>query len=459
MSFRDDFAWGTATAAYQVEGGHDAGGRGPSVWDMLCRRPGAVFEGHTGDVACDMFHRYEEDIQLIKNLGTKHYRLSLSWSRLLPDGTGKVNEAGVDFYNKLIDGLIAAGVTPWVTLFHWDYPLALYHRGGWLNRESVDWFRQYARLVAERFGDRVDRWMTHNEPQCFVSLGHNVGVHAPGLKMNRSEVLRINHHALMAHGAAVQELRDKCKKTPTIGWAPVGDVTYPLEENGDCIEQAKKRMFGIDLSAQGGFWNNVLYSDPALRGEYPQAAHDAFGDDMPDVHDGDMQLMHQPIDFYGVNIYSGASVDAEGRVATNREAGGPRTHIGWPVEPRALYWGPKLLGERYGLPTVLTENGLASHDWVMRDGRVHDGHRVDFLGRYLSELKRAAADGVDVRGYFQWSLMDNFEWAEGYKYRFGLIHVDYQTLKRTPKDSYYWYKQVVASNGATIPESFDGTYD
>jgi beta-glucosidase len=450
MSFRNDFVWGTATASYQIEGAWNEDGKGLSVWDMFSRRKGAVWEGHTGDVACDHYHRYKEDVAIMKDVvGAKAYRFSISWPRVIPDGVGAANEKGLAFYDRLVDELLAKGVTPWVTLFHWDYPLALYHRGGWFNRESVEWFAEYTRVVVDRLGDRVSHWMTLNEPQCFIGLGHSTGAHAPGDKHNRAQVLLANHHALMAHGRAVQVIRERAKVKPSIGFAPVGIVRYPADDSPATIEAARKAMFSIEDM----LWNDVWYSDPVFFGAYPEEGLRLYGDDVPRIHPGDMELMAQPLDFYGVNIYHGAAIAPDGKGGFHfpgRGIGYPLTRNDWPVEPQALYWGPRFLYERYKLPIVITENGTGGLDWVHLDGQCHDPQRIDFLHRYLRELKRAAADGVDIRGYFLWSLLDNFEWNEGYRQRFGLVHVDYNTQKRTPKDSAHWYAKVIATNGASL---------
>ena len=455
MSFPKDFVWGAAAASYQVEGAAREDGKGLSVWDMLCRKDDAVFENHTGDVACDHYHRYRDDVATMKALGLRAYRMSISWPRVMPEGRGAVNEKGLDFYDRLIDALLAAGVEPWVTLFHWDFPYALYCRGGWLSPDSPQWFADYARVVADRFSDRVTHWMTLNEPQCFVVLGHRTGVHAPGLKLAWMDVLRVAHHALMAHGRAVQALRSACQRKAIIGWAPVGVVKYPATDAPDDIDAARRATFS---AGQRDLWNNTFFSDPVCLGRYPDDALKAWGSDMPAIGPRDLETICQPLDFYGVNIYHGQPVragdgDAAGKpVDEPRPPGSPITAFYWPVEPRSLYWGPRFLAERYKLPIYITENGMACNDWVSTDGRVHDPQRIDYARRYLRELRRAAADGADVRGYFHWSIMDNFEWAEGYKQRFGLVHVDFQTQQRTPKDSAAWYAKVVASNGASLDE-------
>jgi beta-glucosidase len=389
------------------------------------------------------------------------YRFSVSWARVLPAGTGAVNTAGLDFYDRLVDELMAAGVQPWLTLFHWDYPLALYRRGGWLNRDSVEWFGDYTQVVVDKLSDRVRHWITLNEPQCFIGLGHQSGGHAPGDRLALPEVLLAGHHALLAHGRAVQVIRARAKQPATIGWAPVGVVSAPADaKNPADIEAARHMMFGQVQPPPSTFplgftslWNNAWWGDPVVFGRYPEFGVKAFGAAMPDIRPGDMELISQPIDFYGANIYNTGHFRAgpEGKpVVVPRPAGYGQTANRWPVTPDALYWGPRFLHEQYKLPVVVTENGMSGMDWVALDGSVHDAGRIDFLARYLRELRRAVVDGVDVRGYFQWSLTDNFEWAEGFKERFGLIHIDYATQKRTPKDSAWWYREVIASRGASL---------
>ncbi len=448
MGFPKDFVWGAAAASYQVEGAAFEDGRGPSVWDTMCRWPGKVAEGHTGEVGCDHYHRYAEDAALMGQLGLNAYRLSISWSRVLPEGTGRVNKAGLDFYDRLIDALLAQGVQPWVTLFHWDFPHALYCRGGWLNRDSADWFAEYTAVVADRLSDRVRHWMTQNEPQCFLGLGHYTGEHAPGVRLSFADVLLASHNALRAHGLAVQTLRARARIQPSIGIAPVGVVKIPATPAD--TDAARRGMFE---TATRTLWSNTWFADPMVLGHYPEDALRVFGADVPAGVERDYATIRQPLDFYGVNIYNGQVVrtGADGTPhEVPAEPGTPLTHMDWRVTPECLYWGPRLLHERYGLPIVITENGMAGCDWVHLDGRVHDAPRIDFLQRYLRELRRAVDDGVPVHGYFLWSILDNFEWAWGYKRRFGIVHVDYATGVRTPKDSAYWYRDTIATNGANL---------
>lgn len=458
-SFPADFAWGAAAASYQIEGAIGAEGAGESVWDMFCRVPGKVFENHDGSVACDHYHRHAEDVALMRELGLPNYRLSISWPRILPDGTGAVNEKGLAFYDRLVDELLAAGVRPWVTLFHWDFPLALYRRGGWLNADSPHWFADYAQVVVDRLSDRVSHWFTLNEPQCYIGLGLQLGVHAPGDKLALAEVLRAGHHTLLAHGRAVQVIRARAKIPPLIGLAPASSVAIPADENNPAdVAAARTAMFTTGPKSPLYWdavpcWSNAWWSDPIFLGRYPEDGLEAFGAAAPKFTAEDLRLIAQPLDFFGVNIYNGSVVRARADGAAQKlpqPAGAPMTALKWPVTPSCLYWGPRFFHERYKLPVLIAENGLSSHDWVALDGKAHDPQRIDFLHRHLRELRRAIADGVDVRGYFHWSILDNFEWAEGYKERFGLVHVDYATQKRTPKDSAFWFRDLIAQNGATL---------
>ncbi|MBV9864376.1 MAG: beta-glucosidase [Abitibacteriaceae bacterium] len=450
MSFPKEFVWGAAAASYQIEGAAREDGKGLSVWDMLCRKPGAIWSGHSGDVACDHYHRYPEDIGLMQQIGLYAYRLSLSWPRIMPDGVGTVNDAGLAFYDRLIDALLAANITPYVTLFHWDYPYELYCRGGWLNRDSSDWFAEYTAVVVDKLSDRVRHWMTLNEPQCFIGLGHSTGEHAPGVKLPFAEVLRAGHNSLLAHGKAVQTIRAHSKQPCEIGYAPVGVVKMPASDAPEDIEVARQAMFSV---TNKGPWNNTWWMDPVILGQYPEDGLKLFGADVPEVRPGDLETICQPLDFFGTNIYQGERVKANAAGQAESvplRTGHELTAFRWPVTPDALYWGPRFFWERYKLPIVITENGLSNIDWVSLDGQVHDPQRIDYTARHLLELERAGQDGVDIRGYFHWSLMDNFEWAEGYKERFGLIYVEYPTQQRILKDSAHWYAEVIKSNGAAL---------
>jgi beta-glucosidase len=450
MSFPKDFVWGAAAASYQIEGAANEDGKGPSVWDAMCRRPGKIWEGNSGDVACDHYHRYEEDCRLMAQIGLRAYRLSISWPRVIPEGTGEINAKGLDFYDRLIDKLLGNKMQPWVTLFHWDYPYALFRRGGWLNSSSSEWFAEYTKVIVEKLSDRVTHWITLNEPQVFIDIGHRTGRHAPGIQLDIPDILTAAHNALLAHGKAVQTIRSYAKTKSVVGAAPVGITSYPVTDNAGEIDAARHRMFSV---AERDCWNNTWFADPMIFGRYPEDGLRLFEKDMPKITGKEMDTIGQPLDFYGANIYHGQAVRAgkNGEAILVQGDDGPAlTTMGWRVSPEALYWGPKFLHERYKLPIVITENGMGNCDWVHVDGKVHDPQRIDFLHRYLSALERAIDDGTQVNGYFQWSLTDNFEWGHGYSQRFGLIFVDYPSGKRILKDSAYWYRDLIESNGNTL---------
>lgn len=452
MGFRKDFAWGAATSSYQIEGGAGEDGKGKDIWDIYVEEPGHIYEGHTGKVACDHYHRFREDVKHMKEMGLKAYRFSINWSRVIPDGTGKVNEKGIEFYSNLIDELIENKIEPYITLYHWELPYEIYKRGGWMNPDIVEWFGNYAKVVAERFSDRVTHFFTLNEPQCFVGLGFLTGDHAPGLKSPIQDTFLMAHNAMKAHGRAVQMLRQYGKQQLIIGYAPTGSMCYPQTDKPQDIEAARQMLFGMQEDDRNWTWNVSWWSDPVILGKYPEEGLKKYEKYLPKITDEDMKLISEPIDIYGQNIYNGRCIrmGEDGKPEeVKRFEGFPKTAIQWPVTPECLYWGPKFLYERYKKPIYITENGLSCHDCVSLDGKVHDPNRIDFLSRYLHELKKAS-DEVDIRGYFQWSLMDNFEWAMGYSDRFGLIYVDYQTQERIWKDSAFWYRDLIKNNGADL---------
>lgn len=450
MQFPQGFIWGTAAASYQIEGGAYEDGKGLSVWDMFCRKPGVIWNRQSGDVACDHYHRYREDVALMADLGVHAYRFSVSWPRILPDGTGRLNKAGLDFYDRLVDTLLEAAIKPYVTLFHWDYPYELYCQGGWLNPSSPGWFADYAQIVVGLLGDRVKHWMTLNEPQCFVALGHSNGVHAPGDKLGLAQVLRIGHNALLAHGKAVQAIRAASPGACQVGMAPMGAISYPLSSSPADVEAARTGMFSMHGQ---NLWSNAWWMDPVYLGHYPEDGLAAFGKEAPQIHPDNLKTIHQPLDFFGINLYQGWPVQAGVNgmpEPVEQPVGFPQTANRWAVVPEVLYWGPRFFYERYHLPVFIFENGISNLDWVAMDGKVHDPQRIDFTRRYLLSLRQAVQDGIPVAGYFHWSFMDNFEWGEGYKERFGLVYVDYATQQRLPKDSAHWYSQVIASNGKSL---------
>lgn len=443
MNFRKDFIFGAATAAYQVEGAAFEDGKGKNIWDVYSHQPGRIRDNHNGDIACDHYHRFKEDVQIMKEMGIKAYRLSTSWSRIYPEGTGTVNQKGVEFYDRLIEELLKNDITPFITLYHWDLPYELYKKGGWLNRDIVHWFGEYTKFMTERYSDRVKHWITINEPQCFIGHGMQTGKHAPFERLPERDILTAAHHVLLSHGNSVQILRDLGKQELSIGYAPVGCVKCPKSNRTEDINAARNEMFRSDRES---IFNAAWWSDPIFFGKYPEDGLAYHEPNMPEIRNGDMELIHQPLDFYGVNIYTAGTVEADdnGNVSEVKPTESTyRTAFDWVVKPEALYWGSRFLYERYKKPILITENGMANTDWIMEDGRVHDPQRIDFLQKYIKALEKSYEDGTDVMGYFQWSLMDNFEWAEGYYKRFGLIYVDYETQRRVWKDSAYWYRDMI----------------
>ena len=450
MAFKKGFVWGAASAAYQIEGAWNEDGKGPNIWDIFSHEPGNVKEGHTGDVACDHYHRFREDVALMKELGLHAYRFSISWSRIFPKGTGEINEKGVQFYSDLIDALLENGIEPYVTLFHWDYPYELHKKGSWMNDDSVQWFADYAKKVVELFSDRVTNFITFNEPQVFIGEGCYMGLHAPGLKYGYRDIFQMCHNVLKAHGAAVIAMRKAAKRPIKIGFAPTCSAHFPKTESPEDIEAARKQYFAsCSLEESNIMWSVAWWSDPIILGRYPEDGLELYKDYLPEITREDMELIHQPLDFYCQNIYNGKEVVAgpDGQPQfVPRKVGASKTAFNWPITPEAMRWGPKFLYDRYQLPIYITENGMSAHDTVSLDGKVHDPNRIDFLHRYLLELEKAADDGAQINGYFQWSLTDNFEWAAGYTERFGLIYVDYETQERILKDSAYWYKDWIKTH-------------
>lgn len=451
-AFPDGFLWGAATSAQQIEGAARVDGRGPSIWDVFSRIPGRTWLGQTPDTACDHYRRFRDDVAIMRRMGLRAYRFSVSWPRVIPDGTGSVNAAGLDFYERLVDELIAADILPHVTLFHWDLPYALHCRGGWLNRASTGWFGAFAETVAARLSDRVSHWVTFNEPQIFAGMGYERGEHAPGLSLPFPELLRIGHHVLLAHGMASQSLRAAARNACAIGLAPHAVVCIPASDAPCDVEAARTQMFRFRART---CWSNAWWLDPVFLGAYPGDMLSDCELDMPDGFLNDLPTIHARPDFFGVNLYAGSYV----RAGTS----GAPEDAPWPVNiplnafkmvvtPEAMYWGVKWFFERYRSPVVITENGASCTDWVSLDGGVHDPQRIDYTARYLRELARAVKEGADVRGYFHWSLLDNFEWSEGYKERLGLVYVNFETQERIWKDSAHWYRRVIATNGESIFE-------
>ncbi|MEA1976090.1 MAG: GH1 family beta-glucosidase [Bacillota bacterium] len=449
MSFDKQFKWGAATASYQIEGGAYEDGKGLSIWDMFCKEPDKIYNGDTGDFACDSYHRIKEDVKIIKDLGIKIYRFSLSWTRILPKGIGKINEDGLKFYDMFIDELIKANIEPYITLFHWDYPYELYKKGHWLNDESSKWFENYTDVVVKRYGDRVKNWMTINEPQIFIGLGYLTGRHAPGLKLSRFDIIRMTHNVLLSHGKAVRKIREHVENA-SVGFAFVCDVGIPSTNSDEDKNAAREYTFNRqskenDIKRYDFPFDNELWFDPVILGKYPNWVYENYSENLPKSLDEDLKIISENVDFMGLNIYHGKEVKNSdgGFEFVKLNQGHAVTGHNWNFTPDALYWGPYFMYERYKKPIMITENGLSNKDWVSIDGKVHDEGRIDFLKRYLIRLGDAIDDGINVTGYFQWSLLDNFEWAEGYKERFGLVYVDFLTGVRTKKESYYWYRDLI----------------
>lgn len=455
-TFPKDFLWGAATSAYQIEGAVNEDGRGPSIWDVFVQKPGAVWQGQAGREACDHYHRYREDVALMKTLGLRAYRFSISWPRVLPSGAGAVNEKGLDFYQRLLDSLLAAGITPVVTLFHWDLPQALQERSGWMNRDSAGWFADYAAVVTRRLSDRAAYWITINEPRSFVGAGYRAGVHAPGEQRPLREALQVGHHLFLAHGRGVQAIRASAKRPVHVSIGLDVSPSVPATDSAEDVAAARAATFGGAPPSEGlePWWqHNVWWTDPVMKGECPPEALALLGSNAPEVASGDMETMHQPLDYFALNLYGGWPVRA-GKDGMPEPVppppGAPLTAFNWPVVPESLRWASEFLHERYQLPILVTENGVTCRDWVSLDGKVHDPQRIDFTARYLLELHRAIRKGVPVKGYLHWTLLDNFEWHTGYRERFGLVYVDFATQERIPKDSARWYARVIASNGKTL---------
>jgi beta-glucosidase len=438
-SFPHDFVWGAATASYQIEGAVREDGRGESVWDRFCATPGKVRNGESGEIACDFYHRYRHDIALMRELGLDAFRFSIAWPRVLPEGRGRVNSAGLDFYDRLVDELLAHGIEPFPTLFHWDTPQALEDAGGWPARATAEAFGEYTEAVVGRLGDRVRRWTTHNEPWVVAWIGHAWGEHAPG-RTSEADAVATAHHLLLAHGWAVRAIRAAAPD------AEIG-ITLNLAQAYAESESAEDEAAAWRVDAEGNRW----FLDPLFRGSYPSDLLERNETVAPFVRDGDLEAIAAPLDFLGVNNYFRFVVSGDGdrpRIVHDPEA--QRTDMGWEVYPDGLHRLLVRVAADYS-PTAIyvMENGAAFPDVRVHDGRVHDPERVGYLASHVEAVARAVADGAPVKGYFVWSLLDNFEWARGYAMRFGIVYVDYPTLERVPKDSFYWYRDFIASRRTT----------
>jgi beta-glucosidase len=455
MQFPDGFHWGTATSSYQIEGAWDEDGKGPSIWDTYAHTPGKIRDGSTGDVANDHYHRYKEDVRLMKDLGATAYRFSIAWPRIFPNGTGAANPKGLDFYSRLVDELLAAGVAPFATLYHWDLPQALHDtHGGWQSRDTAQAFADYAGYVAEKLSDRVRHFFTINEFHTFVDVGYrglelDVGGKtvtlevAPGLRLPPGELNQVRHHAVLAHGLAVRAIRARAKPGTKCGPAENIQIAVPLIETPEHVKAAEAATREM----------NAPYLTVMLEGRYADGYLNASGKDAPKFTDDDLRAIGEPVDFVGINVYRPsvyvlAAAEAPGYRVVPLNASHPKMHSSWHVfGPEALYWAPKFVQSLWKAKEIyITENGCAADDTRAADGNVYDTDRVMFLRHYLTQLRRATADGVPVKGYFQWSLMDNFEWSAGYGNRFGIVYVDFQTQTRTPKMSAAYFREVAARN-------------
>lgn len=446
--FCKDFLWGAASAAHQIEGAYLEDGKGMGIWDTFEQETGYIIRNENGNVACDHYHRYREDVAIMKELGLKSYRFSVSWPRVMPEGYGTVNEKGLQFYIDLVNELTEAGIEPMVTLFHWNLPTAIYELGGWENPQVVDWFEQYTDVVTTALGKKVKYWMTFNEPQLFIGAGLNAGVFAPFEKKSTEALMRISKNVYLAHGKAVRIIRKNCQNS-IVGMAPTGEIVIPRDMNAESIERARKLSFSMKKE---NFTSSITWwSDPVFFGKIPEDAQAIFGECLPVLTEEEWEIVTEPLDFYGFNIYQGLEdLDSTEEYGPYAYPGSPKTSMDWNVTPEVLYWSCRFLYERYGKPIMITENGMSSFDWVSLDGKVHDPNRIDFLHRYLRSIKDAVSEGIPVLGYQYWSIMDNFEWINGYDKRFGLVYVDYRTQKRTIKDSACWYRDVIATNGEIL---------
>ena len=440
--FPEGFVWGSATASYQVEGAVKEDGRGVSIWDTFSHTPGKTHNGDTGDVADDFYHRYKEDIALMKDLGLKGFRFSVAWPRVFPEGTGAPNPKGLDFYERLVDELLKAGIQPYCTLYHWDLPQALEDKGGWQNKATSKAFGEYAGYTAGKLSDRVKQFMTVNEMQTYVDLGYGDGTHAPGLKLDRAGLAQVAHNVVLGHGLAVEAIRAKAKAGTRVGLADNAAATVPILETPEHIEAAKKAYREI----------NARFLTAVMEGKYTDSYLAGLGSAAPKATTEEMRAIGSKLDFVGLNVYQPVYVMADGSAKgfsqVPKPASYPHMFSSWlTIGPEALYWSPKLASTIWHVSAIyITENGTSSADVLTDAGEVLDSDRVMYLRNYLTQLQRAVAEGVPVKGYFLWSLLDNFEWADGYEKRFGITYVDFQTQKRTPKMSAKLYKAIIARN-------------
>jgi beta-glucosidase len=437
-AFPQGFLWGTATASYQIEGAAYEDGRGESIWDRFSHTPGKVKNGDSGDVACDHYHLYKQDIQLMKSIGVTGYRFSIAWPRILPDGTGRVNQKGIEFYDRVVDELLSAGIRPFITLYHWDLPVELHDRGGWTNRDVAGWFSDYAAIVTRALGDRVQDWITLNEPWCTAFLGYDLGEHAPGIR-NRQLAVQAVHNTMLAHGMGMQAIRAVSPTPCRVG------ITLNMGYNLPATDSDADRISAENAIDPLFEW----FVPPIFSGHYSERLLSQGNEQRPVVQPADMALISARNDFLGLNYYTPTRFSGEGGVTRAvRNPNGEYTAMDWEVEPEGLYRILLKMKQitKGKVPIYITENGAAFPDQVAPDGAIHDERRTAYLRGHLSAAQRAIAEGVDLRGYFEWSMMDNFEWAHGYTKRFGLVHVDFASQQRRIKDSGYYYRDTIAAN-------------
>jgi beta-glucosidase len=447
LSFPEGFLWGVASAAYQIEGAVNEDGRGLSIWDTFCRQPGKVRNGETGDVAADHYHRWQEDVRILADLGVKVYRFSIAWPRILPSGSGQVNKAGLDFYDRLVDALLAAGIEPFPTLYHWDLPQALQDRGGWPARDTARYFADYAHVVGERLGDRVNYWSTHNEPWVTAFAGYFAGEHAPGIQDPVAAFLAA-HHLLLSHGLATEALRAVCRNRPRMG----------IVLNLSPIHPATDSQADLDAVTRFDAVLNRLFLDPLFKRQYPADLIELLGSMFTPPQPGDLDRIAAPLDWLGVNYYSRHVVrhDPDYPIiqASQVQPVGNEYSQMWEIYPPGIYELLTRVWKDYHPPHIIvSENGIPVPDAPDLDGRIRDVRRIAYLHDHIAQVHRAISEGVRVRGYFVWSLTDNFEWAHGYAMRFGIVYIDYTTLKRTVKESGYWYKGVIEANGVQAEQT------
>ena len=439
MGFKKDFLWGAATSSAQIEGAAFDGGKTATIWDDECVIKGYIEKDENPNIACDHYHRFKEDVAIMQKLGLKSYRFSIAWARIFPNDDGKINAEGLAFYRALLTELERANIEPLCTLYHWDLPMWLHRQGGWKNPVTVEKFVEYTKAVVDGLSDKIRYWITFNEPQCFAGGGYQEAWHSPFEANDIETVENVTRNVMLAHGQAVKIIRQYSKQKSFIGFAPTSNVFIPTNDGTFSEEQAKALTFSV---ARGQLVSSAWWSDPIVLGKIPQT--------MQFLSEADIKEICQPLDFYAFNIYTSENHHKKETQGDLFYVGMPCTANGWTIFPQSIYYAVKFFYERYGLPILVTENGTACHDMVFSDGAVHDAKRAEFIKLYLKELLRAADEGVDIIGYQYWSLLDNFEWTLGYDVRFGLVYVNYKTQERILKDSAYYYKEIIQTNGEIL---------